>query len=156
MTEVKIDGSLLRTIGHVAFNQYIFVLCFAAIRYFFLEIWPFEYLTLKIQGQHGQGHSQGQNWQPDLRPSIKSLCSFLILRQPEHFFLTNSKFNIWPWKFKVKVMAKVKMKATLQMDYITLYYIYYIQWIYCYLFHGNQAIFSGNIASSIFDHEILR
>ena len=28
--------------------------------------------------------------------------------QSDHFWLRYSKFHIWPWKFKVKIMAKVK------------------------------------------------
>ena len=32
----------------------------------------------------------------------------------DHFWLRHSKFHVWPWKFKVKVMAKVKPMVTFE------------------------------------------
>ena len=60
---------------------------------------------LEIQGQ---GHGQGQIWWSHLRPWVQSICLLFISWQSDHFWLRYSKFYIWPWKFKVKVMAKVK------------------------------------------------
>ena len=88
------------------------------------EIQLFKKLTMKI---HGQGHVCGQRsrscltfkiqrsmlWQGQthwshLRPGVQSICLLFISWQSNHFWLRYSKFYIWPWKFKVKVMAKVK------------------------------------------------
>ena len=64
------------------------------------------HLTLKIQGQsHGQDQT---HWSP-LRPRVQSICSLFILWQSEHFCVRYSKFYIWPWKFNIKVMARVKV-----------------------------------------------
>ena len=38
----------------------------------------------------------------------RCVCSYFWW-QSEHFWLRYSNFHIWPWKFKVKVMAKVKI-----------------------------------------------
>ena len=43
-----------------------------------------------------------------LRPGVQSICLLFVSWQSDHFWLRYSKFYIWPWKFKVKVMAKVK------------------------------------------------
>ena len=34
-------------------------------------------------------------------------CLLLVSWQSDHFWLRYSKFHIWPWKFKVKVMTKI-------------------------------------------------
>ena len=86
------------------------------------EIQLFQNLTMKI---HGQGHVCGQrsrslltfkiqfygqaqtHW-PHLRPGVESICLLFVSWQSDHFWLTYRKFHIWPWKFKVKVMAKIK------------------------------------------------
>ena len=57
------------------------------------------HLTLKIQGQ---GHSQGETWWSHLSPRVQSICLLFILWQLDHFWLSCSKFHIWPSKFKVK------------------------------------------------------
>ena len=54
----------------------------------------------------GQGH--GQTRWSHLRPRNQSICLIFVSWQSDHFWLRYSKFHIWPWKFKVKVMAKVK------------------------------------------------
>ena len=61
------------------------------------------HLTLKFKGQ---GHCQ-THWS-HLRPGVQSTCLLLVLRPSDHFWLRYSKFHVWPWTFKVKVMAKVK------------------------------------------------
>ena len=43
-----------------------------------------------------------------LRPGVQSICLLFVSWQSDHFWLRYSKFHIWPWKFKVKVMVKVK------------------------------------------------
>ena len=67
---------------------------------FLLRYRKIEYLTFKSQGQC---HGQGQNGWPHLRPSIQSTCLFYRFETIGPF----SHFHIWPWNFKVKVMARV-------------------------------------------------
>ena len=86
------------------------------------EIHPFQNLTMKI---HGQGHvcgqrsrsrltfkfqnyGQGQIHWSHLRPGVQWTCLLFVPWQSDHFWLRYSKFHIWPWKSKVKVMAKAK------------------------------------------------
>ena len=80
--------------------------------------------------------------------TIPSICLLFVLWQLDHFWLRYSKFHIWPWKFKVKVMAKV----------ITDGHIWALEFnrYVCFLFHGNQTIFGWNTANSIFDLENSR
>ena len=49
-----------------------------------------------------------------------------------------SKFHIWPWKFKVKVMAKVK-------SYGPIWGLNF-NWYVCILFRANRTIFGWDIA----------
>ena len=57
-----------------------------------------------------QAHSQGQNWWPNLKPNIQSICNitFLVPSQSNHTFWYN-KFSICPCKFTVNGMAKTKI-----------------------------------------------
>ena len=64
------------------------------------------------------------------------------------FWLRYSKFHIWPWKFKVKVMAKVKPDGHIWAPEFNRYV--------CFSFHGNRTIFGWDIANSIFDLEKSR
>ena len=86
------------------------------------EIQLFQNLTMKIHGQghvcvvKGQGNiwlstfkGQGHTHWSHLRPGVQSICLFFVSWQSDHFWLIYSKFHISPWKFKVKVMAKVKI-----------------------------------------------
>ena len=78
---------------------------FVAIGPLLAEIQEIPYLTSKIQSQ---GHGQDQTRWSHLSPRVQSICLLFVSRQSDHFWLRYSKFYIWPWKFKVKVMAKVK------------------------------------------------
>ena len=98
------------------------------------------YLTLKIQGQ---GHGQGQTWWSHLRPWVQSICLLFVSWQSDHFWLRYSKFHIWPWKFKVKIMAKVKPDGHIW----ALEFNRYV----CFSFRGNWTIFGWDNANSIFD-----
>ena len=85
------------------------------------EIQLFQSLTMKI---HGQGHVCGQRSRSCLTFKIQRsrlwsrsnslvtfeawICLLFFSWQSDHFWLRYSKFYIWPWKLKVKVMAKVK------------------------------------------------
>ena len=113
--------------------------------HFLAEIWQILYLTLKIQGQ---GNGQGQNRWSHLNPGVQSICLLFVPWQSDHFWLRYSKFYIWPWKCKVKVMAKVKPDGHIW----ALEFNRYV----CFLFQGNWTIFGWDIANSIFDLEKSR
>ena len=113
--------------------------------HFLIEILQIPYMTLKIQGQ---GHGQGQTpWSP-LRPWVQSICLLFISWQSDHFWLRYSNFHILPWKFKVKVRAKVK-------PYGHIWDLEFNRYV-CFLFRGNRTIFCWDIANSIFDLENSR
>ena len=96
----------------------------------------------------GQGYGQGQTHWSHLRPGVQSICLLFISWQLDHFWRRYSKFHIWPWKFKVKVMANVKPDGHIW----TLEFNRYV----CFSFRGNRTIFGWDIANSIFDLENSR
>ena len=83
-----------------------------------------------------------------LRPGVQSICLLFVSWQSDHFWLRYRKFHIWPWKFKVKVMAKVKPDGHIW----ALEFNRYV----CFSFRGNRTIFGWVIANSIFDLENSR
>ena len=83
-----------------------------------------------------------------LRPGVQSICLLFVSWQSDHFWLRYRKFHIWPWKFKVKVMAKVKPDGHIW----ALEFNRYV----CFSFRGNRTIFGWDIANSIFDLENSR
>ena len=103
------------------------------------------YLTFKIQGQ---GHGQVQTHWSHLRLGVQLICLLFVSWQSDHFWLRYSKFCIWPWKFKVKIMAKVKPDGHIW----ALEFNRYV----CFSFRGNRTIFGWDIANSIFDLEKSR
>ena len=89
------------------------------LRYSYIKIWPWKSMVkvmcvVKGQGHvwpskfKGQGYGQGQTHWSHLRPGVQSTCLLLVPWQTDHFWLRYSKFHILLWKFKVKVMDKVK------------------------------------------------
>ena len=108
------------------------------------EIRLFQNLTLKIQGQ---GHGRGQTHWLHLKAGIQSICLLFISWQLDHFWLRYGKFHIWPWKFKVKVMAKVKSIGHIQDLEINRY---------VNAFRFEATIFGWVTANSIFDLENSR
>ena len=128
------------------------------------EIQQFQNLTMKIYGQghvcgqrwrsrltskfKGQGYGQGQTHWSHLRPGVQSICLLFVSWQLDQFWLRYMKFHIWPWKFKVKVMAKVKPDGHIW----ALEFNRYV----CFSFRGNRTIFGWDIANSIFDLENSR
>ena len=81
-------------------------------------------------------------------PHWRSICLLFVSWQSDHFWLRYNKFYIWPWKFKVKVMAKVKTNGHIW----TLEFNRYV----CFSFRGNRTIFGWDIANSTFDLENSR
>ena len=65
------------------------------------EIWLFQNLTLKIQGQ---GHGWGECWKSQSGSNILSIHIPVVPCQSAPPFLRYSSFKIWPWKFNVKVI----------------------------------------------------
>ena len=96
----------------------------------------------------GQGHGQGQTHWSHLRPGVQSIYLLFVSWQSDHFCLGYSKFQIWPWKFKVKVMAKVKADGHI-------WGLEFNQYV-CFLFRGNRTIFGWDIVNSIFNLENAR
>ena len=64
------------------------------------EIWLFQNLTLKIQGQ---GHGWGECLKSQSGCNILSIHITFVSCQSAFPFLRYSIFKIWPWKSKVKV-----------------------------------------------------
>ena len=125
----------------------------------------FKNMTMKI---NGQGHVCGQrsmsrltfkiqrsrSWsRSNLMVTFKAWSSidmFAFQLKAIGPLLTEiyRKFHIWPWKFKVKVMAKVKPDGHI-------WGIKFNRYV-CFLFRGNQTIFGWGIANFIFDLENSR
>ena len=64
------------------------------------EIWLFQNLTLKIQGQ---GHGWGECWESQSGCNILSIHIPFVPCQSALPFMRYSIFKIWPWNSKVKV-----------------------------------------------------
>ena len=102
---------------------------------------------------HGQGHVVGQklkSWSGSnplahLRPGVQSMCLLFVSWQSDHVWLRYSKFHIWPWKLKVKVMAKVTPGGHIWCIEFNRYV--------CFSFRGNRTIFGWDRAIFIFDLE---
>ena len=129
------------------------------LRYSYFKIWPRRSMVkvmcvVKGQGHvwptkfKGQGYGQGQTHWSHLRPGVQSICLLFVSWQSDHFWLRYSKFHIWPWKFKVKVMAKVKHDGHIWALECNRYV--------CFSFRGNRTNFGWDIANSIFDLENSR
>ena len=122
----------------------------------------FQNLTMKIHGQGHvcgqrsrsrfnfkiQGYGQGQTHRSYLRPRVQSICLLFVSRHSDNFWLRCRKFHIWPWKFKVKVMAKVKPDGHISG--------LAFNWYVCLSFRGNRTTFGWDIGNSIFDLENSR
>ena len=131
----------------------------AILRYNYFKIWPSKSVVkvlCVVKGQDHiwpstfkcQGHSQGQTHWSHLRPGVQSICLLFVSWQPDHFWLRNSKFYIWPWKFKVNVMGKIKI-------YGHIWALEFNRYVW-FSFLANWTIFGWDIASSIFDLENSR
>ena len=79
-----------------------------SIRHPIPEIWLFQNLTLKIQGQ---GHGRAECWKSQSGCNILSIHIAFVPCQSAIPFLRHSIFKIWPWKSKVKVMGVVHIES---------------------------------------------
>ena len=136
-------------------------ICPPILRYSYFKIWPWKSLVkyavmyvVKGEGHirpwkfKGQGHGQGQTLWSHLRPGVQPICLLFLSLQLDPFWLRYGKFHIWPWKFKVKVMAKVKSDGHnwgLKLN-----------WYVCFSCPGNRTIFDRDKANSMFDLENSR
>ena len=129
------------------------------LRYKYFKIWPWKSMVKVICVVKGQGHiwlskfkgqcyGQVQTHWSHLRPGVQSICLFFVSKQSDHFWLRYSKFYIWPWKFKVKVMPKVKPDGHISAPEFNRYVRF--------SFRGNRTIFVRDIANSVFDLENSR
>ena len=129
------------------------------LRYSYFKIWPWKSMVkvmcvVKGQGHvwpskfKGQGYGQVQTHWSHLRPGVQLICLLYVSWQSDHFWLRYRKFHIRPWKFNVKVMAKVKPDGHIW----ALEFYRYV----CFSFRGNGTIFGWDIANSIFDLEKSR
>ena len=74
------------------------------LRYSYFKIWPWKSMVKVMRVVKGQDQTHWSH----LRPGVQSICLLFVSWQSDQFWLRYRKFHIWPWKFKVKVMAKVK------------------------------------------------
>ena len=70
-------------------------------------MWLTVKVTFHLQISTVKDYGQGQTHWSHLRPEVQSICLLFFSWQSDHFWLRYRKFPIWPWKFKVMVMAKV-------------------------------------------------
>ena len=125
--------------------------CISSISGLYIWHWAYHAITLcpmtetwKIE----QGHGQGQTRWSHLKPRVQLMCLLFVLWQSDHFWLRYSQFDIWPWKFKVKVMAKVKPDGLIwSLEFSR---------CVCFSFRGNRTIFGWDIGNLIFDLENSR
>ena len=128
------------------------------LRYSYFKIWPRRSMVMcVVKGQghvwpskfKGQSYGQGQTHWSHLSPRVQSICLLFVSWQSDHLWLRYSEFYIcWPWKFRVKVIAKVKADGHIW----ALNFGRYV----CFSFLGNRTIFGWDIANSIFDLEKSR
>ena len=83
-----------------------------------------------------------------LRPGVQSICLLFTSWQSDHFWLRYRKFHIWPWKFKVKVMAKVQSDGHIWGLGVQSICLLLVSW--------QSDHFGWDIANSIFDLENSR
>ena len=72
------------------------------------EIWLFQNLTLRIQGQR---HGWGERWKSQSGCNILSTHIPFVPCQSALPFLRYCIFIIWPWKSKVNVMGEGKVES---------------------------------------------
>ena len=122
-------------------------------RYSYFKIWPWKSMVKSCVWSKSHLTFKIQRSRSNLMVTFEALefnqyVCFFVSWQSDHFWLRYSKFYIWPWKFKVKVMAKVKPNGHIWALEFSCYV--------CFSFLGNRTIFGWDIANSIFDLEKYR
>ena len=122
------------------------------LRYSYFKIWPWKSMVKVMCVVKGQGHiwpsnfkGQDQTHWSHLRPGVQLICLLFVSWQSDHVWLRYRKFYIWPWKFKVKVMAKVKPDGHIWSLGVQSICLLFVPW--------QWTIFGWDIANSIFDLE---
>ena len=131
--ESQCESNILST--HIPF-------CSMSIGHPIPEIWLFQNLTLKIQGQ---GHGRDEHWKSQHGFNFPSTHIPLIPCQSAIPFLRYNFFKIWPWESKVKVMVEVKVES--HKVGVASY------WLTSLSFHVNLPSHSWDTAFSKFDLE---
>ena len=105
----------------------------------------FQNFTMKI---HGQWRTWGQSSRSHCWLSNQLIYFLFVSHQSAMPFLRCSDLQIWPWKYKGKVMAKAKIDGYNW----GLVFNRYIHFSFC----GDRIIMCWDIANSIFDLENSR
>ena len=113
-----------------------------SIRHPIPEIWLFQNLTSKIQGQ---SHGRAECWRSQSGCNILSIHIAFVPCQSAIPFLRYSIFKIWPWKSKVKVMGVVDIES--HKVVVTSYRLTSLS------FHVNRPSHSWDTTFSKFDLE---
>ena len=137
----------VRPIGHIwglEFNRYV---CFSFRGNRTTFVWNIGNSIFDRENSRSRSWPRS-NLMVTFEPWVQSICLLFVSWQSDHFWLRYSKFYIWPWKFKFKVMAKVKPDG----------YIWALEFnrYVCFSFRANRTIFGWDIANSIFDLENSR
>ena len=140
MAKVKTDGQ----IWALEYNRYVCI-SFRGNR----TIFGWDIANSIFDPENARSRSWPRsNWWSHLSPRVQPICLHFVSWQSDHFRLRYSKFYIWPWKCKVKVMAKVKTDGHI-------WAVEFNRYVYI-SFRGNRTIFGWDITNSIFDLENAR
>ena len=140
MAKVKTNGR----IWTLEFNRYV---CFLFHGNRTIFGWDIANSIFDLENSRSRSWQRSNRWS-HLSHRVQLICLLFVPWQSDHFWLRYSKFYIWPWKCKVKVMAKVKPDGHIW----ALEFNRYV----CILLQGNRTIFGWDIANSIFDLEKSR
>ena len=145
-SKIKVMAKII-LIGHIwglGFNQYV---CFSFGGNWTKFGWDIANSIFDLENSRSRSWTRSK-LMVTFGAKVQSICLLFVSWQSDHFWLRYSQFHIWPWKFKVKVMAKVKHDGRIW----GLEFNRYV----CFLFRGNWTIFGWDIANSIFGLENSR
>ena len=94
----------VKPIGHIwglEFNRYV---CFSFRGNRTTFGWDIGNSIFDLENSRSKSWPGQTRWS-HLRLGVQSICLLFVSWLSDHFWLRYSKFYIWPWKFKVKVMA---------------------------------------------------
>ena len=151
----KVKVMPIGNIWDLEFSRYV---CFSFRGYWTTFGWDIANSIFDLE------NSRSRSW-PRSNPMVtfevdlefnRNVC-FLFHMAIGPFWLRYSKFHIWPWKFKVKIMDKVKPDGHISGPVLSLCLLFISWqsdhfWLRCSKFN----IFGWNVANSIFDLENSR